>query len=164
MNYSLEIDQAIDADQLASALALAERWGAAAPEDAGAWSKLAHVHEMNDDFAKASVAVSMALKILPDYPPYLFKQGYVDYRLGNYAAAADSFSNCVAQSEITYDSYYLDAARIAQARCLVLDGRQGIALNVIASAAPSSATWLDKRFSKEDVLTSIGLSPSGVTS
>lgn len=156
MNYAIEIDREIDSEQLASALTLAERWVAAAPEDAGAWSKLAHVHEMHDDFSRASSAVSMALKISPDYPPYLFKQGYVDYRLGNYAAAADSFGTCVARSEIIHDGYYLDAARIAQARCLVLDGRDDLALNVIASAAASSATWLDKRFSKEDVMKSIG--------
>ncbi|MFS2004082.1 tetratricopeptide repeat protein [Duganella sp. CT11-25] len=155
MKYAVEIDRAIDSEQLASALTLAEQWIVAAPEDASAWSKLAHVHEMSEDFAKASSAVSVALKISPEYPPYLFKKGYVEYRLGNYTDAARSFGRCVARSEITRDGYYLDAARIAQARCLVLDGRASLAVTVIASAAANSATWLDKRFSKEDVMKSI---------
>lgn len=45
---------------------------AEAPEAHAAWGNLAHVHEMRDDFAKASKAVSEALRITPDYPPYLF--------------------------------------------------------------------------------------------
>lgn len=155
MSYANEIDRAIDGEQLALALSLAEQWVAAAPEDAGACSKLAHVYEMSEDFAKASMAVSAALKISPDYPPYLFKKGHAEYRLGNYEDAANAFVLCVARSEVTQDHYYLDAARIAQARCLVLNGRAGLAVDVIASAAAGSATWLDKRFSKEEVLTSI---------
>jgi tetratricopeptide (TPR) repeat protein len=121
MNYAIEIDQAIDGEELAIASTLAEQWTAAAPEDAAAWSKLAHVHEMTEDFAKASNAASVALKVSPGYPPYLFKKGYAEYRLGNYADAATSFALCVASSEIAHDGYYLDAARIAQARC---DGRK----------------------------------------
>ncbi|WP_445233250.1 hypothetical protein [Duganella rhizosphaerae] len=155
MNYALEIDRAIDDERLASALTLAEQWVVVAPEDADAWSKLAHVHEMNEDFANASGAVAVALKISPEYPPYLFKQGYVEYRLGNFAAAANVFGLCVERSETIHDGYYLDAARIAQAKCLVLDGRASLAVDVIASAATGSATWLDKRLSKEDVVKSI---------
>lgn len=49
------------------------------------------------------------------------------------------------------DGFYLDAARIAQVRCLVLDGRADIAANIIALVSAGSATWLDGRFSKEDV-------------
>lgn len=161
MNYASEIDRAIDSERLASALTLAEQWVVAAPEHAGAWSKLAHVHEMNDDFAKASDAVSMAIKFSPDYLPYLFKQGYVQYRLGNYADAANAFGLCLAQSEITRDGYYLDAARLAQARCLVLDGSAHLAADVIATTAASSATWLDKRYTKEDVVKFIGLAVRG---
>ena len=41
MNYATEIDRAIDGDQLASAMTLAEQWVAAQPDDANAWSKLA---------------------------------------------------------------------------------------------------------------------------
>lgn len=155
MNYATEIDRAIDDEQLATALGLAEQWIAAAPEDAAAWSKLAHVHEMTEDFEKASSAASAALKISPGYPPYLFKKGYAEYRLGKYEDAANSFALCVERSEITHDGYYLDAARIAQARCLVLDGRADLAVNAIASAASNAATWLDRRFSKEEVMESI---------
>jgi Flp pilus assembly protein TadD len=155
MNYAVEIDRKIESEQLAAALTLAERWITAAPEDAAAWSKLAHVHEMNDDFSEASNAVSEALTISPGYPPYLFKLGYVEYRLGNYEAAANSFGACVARSEVTHDGYYLDAARIAQARCLVLDGYGALAVIILAPTAASSATWLDQRFSKEDVMKSI---------
>lgn len=155
MNYALEIDRAVDSEQLASALTLAEQWVVDAPDDDRAWSKLAHVYEMNEDFANASRAVSVALRISPEYPPYLFRKGYVEYRLANYKEAADSFERCVARSETMQDSYYLDAARIAQARCLVLDGSAHLAADAIASAATSSATWLEKRFSKEDVLKSI---------
>lgn len=54
MNYAFEIDRAIDSEQLASALALAEQWVVAAPEHAAAQSKLVHVHEMNDDFAEGN--------------------------------------------------------------------------------------------------------------
>jgi len=53
------------------------------------------------------------------------------------------------------DGFYLDAARIAQARCLLLDGRADMAANIIALASPGSATWLDGRFAKEDVADSI---------
>lgn len=155
MNYPVEIDRAIGNERQESALALAEEWVAAAPDDAGAWSKLAHVHEMNEDFVKASSAVAAALKISPQYPPYLFKQGYIEYRLGNYADAANAFGLCVLRSELTLDGYYLDAARIALAKCLILDGRADLAVDAIGSAAEGSATWLDRRFSKEDVLKSI---------
>jgi len=85
----------------------------------------------------------------------LFKKGYAEYRLGQYADAANSFALCVVSSEIMHDGYYLDAARIAQARCLVLDSRAELAVRVIASAASNSATWLDRRFSKEEVMESI---------
>jgi tetratricopeptide (TPR) repeat protein len=155
MNYTTEIDRAIDDEQLSTALALAERWIAAAPEDAAAWSKLAHVHEMTEDFSNASSAMSVALKISPDYPPYLFKKGYFEYRLGHFSAAAISFLLCVERSEAIHDGYYLDAARIAQARCFVLDGRADLAASVISPAAEDSATWLDKRFSKADVMKTI---------
>lgn len=155
MNYAIEIDRAIDDEQLTTALALAEQWIAAAPEDAAAWSKLAHVHEMTEDFAKASNAASAALKISPDYPPYLFEKGYFEYRLGKFLDAASSFGLCVERSEAIHDGYYLDAARIAQARCFVLDGRADLAVSVISPAAEDSATWLDKRFSKADVMKSI---------
>ena len=44
MNYAVEIDRAIDDDQLASALALAERWVAEAPdEDIGAIKNRGHL-------------------------------------------------------------------------------------------------------------------------
>ena len=154
-NYSIEIDRAIDDERQAAALALAEQWVAAAPDDAGSWSKLAHVHEMNEDFAEASRAVGAALKISPQYPPYLFDQGYIEYRLGNYAGAANAFGRCVVASELLLDGYCLDAARIAQARCLLLDGRKELAVIAIDSAAESSATWLDQRYTKEDVLKAI---------
>lgn len=155
MNYAVEIDRAIDSEQLEAALVLAEQWIVTAPEEAGAWSKLAHVHEMSEDFAKAGGAVSVALKISPEYPPCLFKKGYVEYRLGNYTDAAHCFGLCATESEISHDGYYLDAARIAQARCLVLDGRASLAADVIAAAATESATWLEKRFSRDDVMKSI---------
>lgn len=155
MNYAGEIDRAVNGEKLALALSLAEQWVATAPEDAGAWSKLAHAYEMGGDFARASSAVSAALKISPDYPPYLFKKGYAEYRLRNYADAANAFALCVARSEATHDHYYLNAARIAQARCLSLDGRALLAIDAIALAAASSATWLDKRYTKEEVLKSI---------
>lgn len=155
MNYSVEIDRAIDDERQAAALALAEQWVAAAPDVADSWSKLAHVHEMNEDFAEASRAVAAALKISPRYPPYLFEQGYIEYRLGNYADAANAFAKCVVRSELMLDGYYLDAARIAQARCLLLDRRADLALIAIDAAAEGSATWLDQRFSKEDVLKAI---------
>jgi len=155
VNYSAEIDRAIDDKRQESALALAEAWVAAAQDDAGAWSKLAHVHEMNEDFVKAGGAVAAALKISPQYPPYLFKRGYIEYRLGNYADAASAFELCVLSSELTLDGYYLDAARIARARCLVLDGRADLAVDAIGSVAEGAATWLERRFSKEDVLKSM---------
>ncbi|NVM77705.1 tetratricopeptide (TPR) repeat protein [Duganella sp. SG902] len=161
MNYALEIDRAIENEDPALALALAERWVAEAPETHAAWGNLAHVHEMRDDFAKASQAVSEALRITPDYPPYLFEQGYIAYRLGNYTQAERAFGLCVEQSEMTHDNFYLDAARIARARCLVLDGRASLAAKVIADAAGDAAAWLDGRFSKEDVLTSIRAATQG---
>ena len=155
MNYAIEIDRVIDDEQLATAFALAEQLITAAPDNAEAWSKLAHVHEMNEDFAKASNAASAALKISPDHPAFLFKKGYLKYRLGSYVDAANLFGLCVERSEAIHDAYYLDAARIAQARCLVLDGCAELAANVIALAEANSATWLDKRFSKQEVLESI---------
>jgi len=103
----------------------------------------------------AGSAASRALKVSPDYPPYLFKKGYAESHLGQYADAANSFALCVVSSEIMHDGYYLDAARIAQARCLVLDSRVELAVQVIASAASNSATWLDRRFSEEEVMESI---------
>ena len=111
--------------------------------------------QVSEDFAKANSAVSVGLRISPEYPPYLFKKGYVEYRLGIYKDAANSFALCAARSEITHDDFYLDAARIAQARCLVLDGSAHLAADVIARADTSSATWLDRRFSKDDVMKSI---------
>lgn len=155
MNYAAEIDRAIEGEQLASALTLAEQWLVDAPEEADAWSKLGHVHEMREDFMEARSAVSVALKISPDYPPYLFKHGYIEYRLGNYADAANFFGRCVARSEIIQDGYYLDAARIAQARCLWLDGRGQLAVSVVAVAATTAATWLEQRFTKDDVIRAI---------
>lgn len=152
MSYAIDIDRAVDGEDQATALSLAEQWVAAAPGNAAAWSKLAHVHGIGDDFQQANVAASEALRISPDYQPYLFEKGYIEYRMGNQAEAAHAFAACVKQAELTNDSFYLDAARIAQARCLALDGRARLAANVIAAAAPDSATWLDGRFSKEEVL------------
>ncbi|NGZ84200.1 hypothetical protein [Duganella aceris] len=79
-----------------------------------------------------------------------------EYRLGNYADAANAFGCCVARSEIIQDGYYLDAARIAQARCLWLDGQGQLAARVVAAAATSAATWLDKRYTRDDVIMAIG--------
>ncbi|WP_343732297.1 hypothetical protein [Duganella sp.] len=155
MNHELEISRAVDREDLAHALALAEQWVAEAPEADAAWGKLAHVHEMRDDLVKASHAVAEALRILPDHPPYLFEQGYIAYRLGHYAQAEGAFGLCIEKSETAHDGFYLDAARIARARCLVLDGRPSLAADVIADAAADSATWLDGRFTKADVLNSI---------
>ncbi|WP_130300789.1 MULTISPECIES: hypothetical protein [unclassified Duganella] len=155
MNYALEIDRAIDGDDLVGARDLAGQWVADAPGEAEAWSKLAHVHEMSEDFVQASNAVAQALNISPDYLPYLFEQGYIAYRLQNYAHAESAFGRCVERSEMARDNFYLDAARIARARCLVLDGRASLAAIVIADAAADSAAWLDGRFSKEDVMKSI---------
>jgi tetratricopeptide (TPR) repeat protein len=155
MNYATEIDRAIDSDELARALTVAEQWIAETPADDAGWSKLAHVHVMGDDFGLASSAVREALRIAPDYPPYLFEQGYIEYRLANYAPAASAFGLCAERSELMQDGFYLDAARIAQARCLLLDGRADMAANIIALASPGSATWLDGRFAKEDVANSI---------
>lgn len=152
MNYAIDIDRAVDGDDQATALSLAEQWVAAAPEDAAAWSKLAHVHGIGADFPKANIAASEALRISPDYQPYLFEKSYIAYRMGNQTEAARAFAACVEQAGMTDDSFYLDAARIAQARCLVLAGRSRLAADVIAAAAPDAATWLDGRFSKGDVL------------
>jgi len=68
MNYATEIDRAIDSDELARALTVAEQWIAETPDDDAAWSKLAHVHVMGGDFGLASSAVREALRIAPDYP------------------------------------------------------------------------------------------------
>lgn len=152
MNYAIDIDRAVDGDDQATALSLAEQWVAAAPGNAAAWSKLAHVHGVGEDFPKANIAASEALRISPDSQPYLFEKGYIAYRMGNQTEAARAFAACVEQAGMTDDSFYLDAARIAQARCLVLDGRSRLAADVIAAAAPEAATWLDGLFSKEDVL------------
>lgn len=65
MNYAIDIDRAVDGDDQATALSLAELWVAAAPEDAAAWSKLAHVHGIGEDFPKANTAASQALRISP---------------------------------------------------------------------------------------------------
>ena len=146
------IDRAVDGDDQATALSLAEQWVAAAPEDAAAWSKLAQVHGIGEDFPKANTAASEALRISPHSQPYLFEKGYIACRMGNHAEAAHVFAACAVEAELTNDSFYLDAARIAQARCLALDGRARLAADVIAAAAPDAATWLDGQFSKEDVL------------
>lgn len=155
MNYATEIDRAIDSDELARALTLAEQWIAEAHDEDAAWSKLAHVHVMREDYGRASGAVREALRIAPDYLPYLFEQGYIEYRLANYAQAASAFGLCVERSEVTQDGFYLDAARIAQARCLLLNGRADMAAKIITLASAGSATWLDGRFTKEDVANSI---------
>ncbi|SDF37938.1 MULTISPECIES: hypothetical protein [unclassified Duganella] len=158
MNYAIDIDRAVDGEDQATALSLAKQWVAAAPEDAAAWCKLAHVHGIGEDFQKADIAASEALRISPDSQPYLFEKGYIAYRMGNQAEAARAFAACAEQAGLADDSFYLDAARIAQARCLVLDGRSQLAAAVIAAAAPDAATWLDGRFSKEDVLKLIAIS------
>ncbi|WP_373988377.1 hypothetical protein [Duganella sp. BuS-21] len=157
MNYAIDIDRAVEDEDQATALQLAEQWVADAPEDAAAWGKLAHVHEMGGDLLRANIAATEALRISPDDQPYLFEKGYIEYRLANYAEAAHAFSACVEQAEMTDDSFYLDAARIAQARCLALRGQIRLAADVIAAAVPGSATWLDGRFSREDVVKSFGL-------
>lgn len=77
------------------------------------------------------------------------------YRLGNYARAERAFGLCIEQSQMTHDGFYLDAARIARARCLALNGRASLAVEVIADAATDSATWLDRRFSKDEVVKSL---------
>lgn len=117
-----------------------------------------HIHGIGEDFPKADIAATKALRISPDSQPYLFEKGYIAYRMGNQAEAARAFAACVEQAGMTDDSFYLDAARIGQARCLVLDGRSRLAADVIAAAAPDAATWLDGRFSKEDVLKRIASS------
>ncbi|MHA4867216.1 tetratricopeptide repeat protein [Duganella sp. PWIR1] len=152
MNYAIDIDRAVEDEDQATALRLAEQWVTDAPEDAAAWGKLAHVHEMDGNLPQANIAATEALRISPDYQPYLFEKGYIEYRLANYAEAAQAFAACGEQAELTNDSFYLDAARIAQARCLALGGQTRLAADVIAAAAPGAATWLDGRFSKEDVL------------
>jgi len=67
MNYATEIDRAIEDEQIATALTLAEQWVANALKMPLHWSKLAHVHEMTEDFAKAGSAASRALKVSPDW-------------------------------------------------------------------------------------------------
>lgn len=140
-----QIDAEIGSQRLPEALALAKAWTLDEPDDALAWSKLAVVCQLTDSLNDAIQAISRSIALRPDHPPYLFELGYLEYRVHNLDAAAKAFERCTQASLAMDDDYYLDAARVAQAQCLLQAGRTHEAAEVIACAAQDAATWLGGR-------------------
>ena len=137
--FAKQIDAEIGSQRLPEALALAKAWTLNEPDDALAWSKLAVVCQLTDSLNEAIQAISRSIALRPDHPPYLFELGCVEYRTNNLDAAAKAFERCAQASLAMDDDYYLDAARVAQAQCLLLAGRAQEAAKVIACAAQDAA-------------------------
>lgn len=150
-DFATQIDQASRAQDLERALTLALQWTREDDRSSKAWSKLAYVHELGRDFGAAAHSIRRALDLAPDNPAYLFKAGVIDYRGASYHAAAAHFRQCVASSLELEDGYYLDAAKIAQARCLVALGRADLVAEIIDDLPDEAATWLDGRMTAQAV-------------
>lgn len=150
-DYATQIDKAGRVQDLERALALALQWTREDKRSSKAWSKLAYVHELGRDFDSAADSIGRALDLAPDNPAYLFKAGVIAYRSASYGAAADHFRQCVRLSLELADGYYLDAARIAQARCLVALGRADKVAELIDALPDEAATWLDGRITAQAV-------------
>lgn len=151
MSIDVEIDKATRANP-EDALRLALEWVAQESSNAKAWSKLAHVYEIRHEFKDAISAARKALALKPAHPPYLFKLGCSQFREGSVAEAAVSFELCVKASLDLGDPYYVDSAKVAQARCLLLSGHFQRAVAAVEAASPSAATWLDGRVTVDDIL------------
>lgn len=150
-DYATQIDKASRVHDLERALALALEWTREDGRSSKAWSKLAYVHELERDFGSAAYSIRRALDLTPGNPAYLFKAGVIDYRSASYGAAAEHFRQCVAASADLEDGYYLDAAKIAQARCLVAVGRGDLAAHLIDDLPDEAAAWLDGRMTAKAV-------------
>jgi len=149
-DYS-EIDKLARLDKK-SALNLALDWSTSDPENSKAWSKLAYVYEINHHFDKAVDAANTALKLKPNYPPYLFKRGSVQFRAGNTNDAVVSFKQCVKSSMQLGDGYYLDSAKVAQAYCMYKIGKYADAAKVIKPLKHDAGVWLGERLTAEKVM------------
>ncbi|MBJ9964512.1 tetratricopeptide repeat protein [Burkholderia seminalis] len=150
-DYASQIDKASRAKNLEEARALALQW---THEDGGspkAWSKLAYVYELKRDFGSAAASIRKALKLAPRNPSYLFKAGVFEYRRATFESASDEFGRCVRVSIELNDGYYLDAAKIAQARCLIALGRSGQVADLLVDVSDDAATWLDGRITAQAV-------------
>lgn len=149
-DYS-EIDKLARLDKTA-ALNLAVEWSRVDPENSKAWSKLAYVYEITHHFDKAVDAASIALKLKPNYPPYLFKRGSIQFRIGDIEDAITSFNQCVKTSVQLDDPYYLDPARVAQAYCMYQIGEYANAARIIHQTRSDTGVWLGERLTAKRVM------------
>lgn len=163
-DYS-EIDRLARLDKK-SALNLALDWSRVDPENSKAWSKLAYVYEINHHFDKAVDAAGIALKLKPNYPPYLFKRGSIQFRVGDMEDAIVSFKKCIKSSIQLGDDYYLESAKVAQAYCMYQVGEYADAAKVINQLKPEAGVWLGERLTAKKVMELISkkLSKSNVFS
>lgn len=163
-DYS-EIDKLARVDKK-SALILALEWSKVDPENSKAWSKLAYIYEINRHYDKAVGAASVALKLKPNYPPYLFKRGSVQFRVGDLEDAIMSFKQCIKSSVQLGDGYYLDSAKVAQAYCMYQIGEYADAAKVIKQIRPDAGVWLGERLTAKKIMDLISkkLSKSNVLS
>ena len=145
MNYSAKIDDAGRLKDFEGALKLALQWTHEDSRSPQAWSKLAYVHELLRNFISASKSIRKALDLAPNNPAYLFKAGVIAYRSGSHEAAATDFQYCIVASIDADDDYYLDAAKVARARCLIELGLKDKVGAVLVGLPDDAATWLDGR-------------------
>lgn len=143
MSEAEHIDELVQNRDLPKALKAAYAWTLTDVSNAKAWSKLSYVHSYHRDYLAAAVAAHMAVALEPENPSYLFKLGTAQFKTDHLEEAAVHFGLCAQISLDIEDDFYLDAARIAQARCLLTLGRVNAAAHAIEQAAPGSATVLD---------------------
>ncbi|WP_150130964.1 tetratricopeptide repeat protein [Janthinobacterium sp. LM6] len=151
MSVSAKINNAVDMDDLDSALELAEAWVKNDQNEHKAWSKLSFVYEVHGNYTNAVCSIKKALSIKNDYPPYYFKLGYNEYKIGNYKEAAEAFSICMTKSTLLNDGYLLNPSKIALAKCCLLSGDLEKASQALSEVPENTGTWLDGRYLAGDI-------------
>ena len=142
---SNQIERLARERKLGDALALATEWAGQEPDKSDAWFALAYVHQLMGELAAAHTAVTRALQCRPDDASLLFERGVIEFRLTEYARAAETFNDCANVCRESGDAYYLDAARIAGGRCHLDAGNVHDAAAAIEGLADDAATWLAGR-------------------
>jgi tetratricopeptide (TPR) repeat protein len=152
----IAIDAACRENRLDEAKRLAQAWTRNDPLSPAAWSKLARVHELERDYDGAAVAIGRAVELSPEHPPYLFEAGVVDFFRGQFESAETAFNQCVSASVELASGFYLDAAKVARAKCLIACARIDEALGAIEDVADAAAAWLNGRVTAGELRQQVG--------
>ena len=120
---------------------MAQDWTDKNSDDATAWSKLAHVCDLQGDSVAALGAVDRAIELSTSQPqPALwFKKALYLFAVGDYTLCVDAFEKC---REYSSNGYYAQAASLGLAKTLGLLNEYELASQNLAMVDADASMWL----------------------